>query len=311
MDGARLEAAVAAAQARGLALHAFLVVRHGKLVLERYGTRAGRQLTPADDHEVYSTTKTFTGMLVGLALADGKLASVRAPVMPFFEGAALADRSPEKDGLVLEDLLTMRSGLEYEEGRDHHVFGSAACAAEAFLGRPLVAAPGKRWSYSTADSQILAEIVRRATGKTPLALAQERIFAPLGIAGVRWQADGGGTQFGGFGLSLRPRDLARFGQLLLARGSWNGAQLVPAEWVEAATRPHAETPWAGGSYGYQCWIPRLGGFATRGYQGQDMYVFPERDLIVVFNGELPYQSADPELDRLVSEFVLPAVADRR
>ncbi len=308
MDGKRLEAAVAAALTRNHVLHAFLVLRHGKLVLERYGTVNGRQLTPADLHELHSTTKTFTGTLIGLAIADGKLASVRAPVMPFFQGADLRDRDPRKAKLTVEDLLTMRSGLEYHEGQDDRYFHLEACAAEAFLGRPLAADPGSRWNYSTGDSQVLAELVRRTTGKTPLAYAEEKLFAPLGIRDVRWLADGSGTQFGGYGLFLRPRDLARFGQLLAGRGRWKGAQLVPAAWLAEATRAHVETPWAG-AYAYQGWIPSGVpiAFATRGYQGQNMYVFPDLDLVVVFNAAMPYQTADVDLDALVAEFVLPAV----
>jgi CubicO group peptidase (beta-lactamase class C family) len=307
LDGARLEAAAVAVVERKLALHAFLVVRHGKLVFERYGTRDGRQLTPADDHPLHSTTKTFTGTLVGLAIADGTIGSVRTPVLPFFAGDAIGNRSEAKETMVVEDLLTMRSGLDYREGADEGLFQAEACSALAFLGRPVVSPPGLRWNYSSGDSQILAEVLRRATGRTPLAFAQARLFEPLGITQVRWQADEGGTQHGGRGLSLRPRDLARFGQLLLQRGSWNGVQLVPAAWLDAAMKPHADTPWEGGRYAYQGWVPRLGGFATRGYEGQDMYVFPDLDLVVVFNAALPYQRADATLDGLVQEFVLPAV----
>jgi CubicO group peptidase (beta-lactamase class C family) len=308
LDAAKLEAAVRAIEARGWAIHSFLVARHGRLVLERYGADGKRQLGPGDPHALHSTTKTFTGTLVGIALEEGKLASVDAPVLGFFAADEVKEHTPGKLRMRLEDLLTMRSGLDYLDGVDDYLFGLPETAAE-ILSQHQQAEPGTRWNYSSADSHVLAEILRRATGEPPRAYAERRLFGKLGITQVRWDADPDGTSYGGFGLWLRPRDLARFGQLLLSRGRWKGAQVVPAEWIAAITRPRAETPWSAGTYGYQCWLPKIGGFATRGYMGQDMYVFPDRDLIVVFTAALPYQQADELLDGLVKEFVLGAVRE--
>lgn len=308
MDGAKLEAAVQAIQARGLAIHSFLVARRGRLVLERYGADAGRPLGPGDAHALYSTTKTFTGALVGIALAEGRLASVSAPVLDFFDADEVRGHPPAKIRMRVEDLLTMRSGLDYLEGVDDPLFGLPAAAA-ALLSQDQAAEPGTAWNYSSGDAHVLAEILRRATGEPPRAYAEKRLFAKLGIPSVRWDADPGGTSYGGFGLWLRPRDLARFGQLLLAEGRWKGEQVIPAAWIAASTHPRVPTPWAAGAYGYQCWIPSFGGFATRGSMGQDMYVFPDRALVVVFTGALPYQRADEVLDGLVREFVLAAVKD--
>ncbi len=310
MDPAKLGAAVEAIRARKLAVHAFLVVRHGKLVLERYGKDRGRQLGPDDLHELHSVTKTLTAALVGLAIADGKLASVKARVLDGFAADRIENRSEAKARMTIEDLLTMRSGLRYDEGASEVLFHEAACAAEAVLSEPLLFDPGVRWSYSSGNFQILAELVRRATGKLPLAYASERILSPLGIREVRWGADEGGTQLGGWGLFLRPRDLARFGYLYLRGGQWQGKQLLPAAWVAESMKERTDTPWAGG-YGYGGWIPRVGaaGFTMRGYLGQEVYVFPEKDLLVVFTADLPPRVADFVADQLVREYVLPAVKD--
>jgi len=311
MDPAPLRAGLADIESRRLLVHSLLVIRHGRRVLERCGVDQGRQLTPADAHEMYSTTKTLTSMLVGLALADGLIPSVRARAVEYFERGELERSSPAKDRITVEDLLTMRSGLEFEAGLDENSVAFAEeCAARVFLSRRMVADPGVRWNYSSADSQILAEILRRVTGKTPLEYACELLLTPLGVRDVRWGADGGGTQFGGTGLSLRPRDLARFGWMLLCHGRWTGTQLVPAAWVETATQQHVVatsgyTP--GEAYGYHCWIPRFGGFSTHGYMGQHLYVLPDRDLAVVFSGALvPPERADATLDDFVSRFILPA-----
>jgi CubicO group peptidase (beta-lactamase class C family) len=312
MDPAPLLAGLADIESRGLAVHSLLVIRHGRRVLEQLGVDQGEQLTPADSHELHSTTKTLTGMLVGIALGEGLIPSIRARAVEFFEAGELERLNPAKDRLALEDLLTMSSGLEYQEGlaENERAFADE-CAARVFLSRGMVADPGARWNYSTGDSQILAEILRRVTGKTPLEFARERLFAPLGIGDIQWNADGGGTQFGGRGLSLRPRDLARFGWMLLYRGRWQGEELAPATWVEAATRQHVVATsgyTVGENYGYHCWIPRFGGFATRGYMGQNMYLLPDRELLVVFTGALvPTERADATLDDFVSRFVLAAV----
>ena len=312
MDSAVLRAGLAHIQSRDLAVHSLLVVRHGRLVLEQHGVEEDRQWTPADAHAMYSTTKTLTSMLIGMAIADGVIESVRARAAGYFEDDEIQERTPAKDLITVEDLLTMRSGLEYEEGlTDNSSAIAGKCAARAILSRRMVAEPGVRWNYSTADSQVLAEILRRATGRTPLDYARERLLGPLGITGLQWNADGGGTHLGGTGLFLRPRDLARFGLMLLRGGRWDGRQLVPAAWLEIATRRQViatsgYTP--GEAYGYHCWIPKFGGFSTHGYMGQHLFVLPDRDVLAVFTGALvPPERADATLDDFVSEFVLSAV----
>jgi CubicO group peptidase (beta-lactamase class C family) len=313
MDPAPLEAGLAAIERRALPLHGLLIVRRGRRVLERYGTDQGRQQTPADAHDLYSTTKTLTGTLIGRALADGSIPSLQTRAVEYFTSGEIERGAPAVDRIRIEDLLTMRSGLEHEEGREENerVLSSAACAAAKFLSRPMVAEPGQRWNYSTADSQILAEVLRRSTGRTPLEYARARIFGPLAIRHVEWRTDRSGTELGGTRLALRPRDLARFGWMLLSRGRWKDAQIVPSSWVEAATRQQvvATSGWTPGEgYGYHCWVPRLGGFATRGYMGQVMYVFPDRELLIVFTGALvPPERADSLLDDFVRTFILCAI----
>ena len=192
---------------------------------------------------------------------------------------------------------------------DDSLFFNPYNSAEAVLGKPMAASPGDSWNYSSGNSQILAEILRRATGKTPLVFGLEKLFTPLGISDFRWMADKSGTQYGGWGLFIKPRDLARFGYLYMNKGVWKGTALVPASWIEISTTNHAVTPWPAGKYGYHCWVPNIGGFATRGYMGQDMYIFPDKDLIVVFTSALPYQFADINLDGIVRDYVLKSIRD--
>lgn len=313
MDRGPLEAGVAAIEARQIPIHGWLVVRHGRRVLEQHGADEGRPLTPDDLRHLHSTTKTFTSMLVGLALAEGRVPSVEARAAGYFGAAELPGLSAAARRIRLEHLLTMRSGLDYEEGnpREYETYTTARTSAAVFLSRRVVAEPGTRWNYSTGDSQILAEVLQRTAGRSLLAQAQASLFAPLGIGRARWETDGGDTQQGGRALWLRPRDLARFGWMLLCKGRWMGEQVVPAAWIEAATRRHvvADSGWMPGEgYGYHCWVPGLGGFATRGYMGQVMYVLPALALVVVFTaGLVPPEKGDALLDDLMRRYVLPAV----
>lgn len=313
LDPALLQACVSAIEARSIPIHGLLVVRRGRRVLEVHGADEGRPLDPGDLRNLHSTTKTFTSMLVGIALAEGRIPSLDTRAVEFFGPGELAGRDPAAERIRIEDLLTMRSGVGYQEGdpTDWAVFDTAPCSAAAFLSRPLAAEPGQRWNYCTADSQILAEILRRVYGRSVLDLARSRLFEPLGIREAAWETDAGGTHRGGTWLKLRPRDLARFGWMLLDHGRWKGEEVVPAAWVERATRRHAvaTSGWTPGEgYGYHCWIPTLGGFATRGYMGQVMYVFPDRALVVVFTAALvPPEHGDALLDGLMREHVLPAV----
>jgi len=301
-------------------IHAFLLVRHGRIVLEQYGWKTGRnaddpdktahQVVPSERHLIHSTTKSITSTLVGTALRDGQITSLEDPVVSHFpEYQPLPKPSADKNSIALEDLLTMRSGLQYTEGADDQaVFFDTPDPAQVMLSRPVVHTPvGAVWNYSSGDSEIIAALLRKATGKTPLDYANKRLFGPLGLVGVPWEAAGNGTNHGGWGLALTPREMARFGELYRNHGLWNGKQIVPADWTDIATSSHCRTPW-NGDYGYHFWIPNLPGFfGTRGAYGQNIYVSRDRGLVVVFTADLPIESADRTLDALMQDFVIPAV----
>jgi CubicO group peptidase (beta-lactamase class C family) len=321
LDPVRLEAAVKVLERLG-EVHSFLVIRHGKLVVERYGSEHGNELVPEsvvkpagevyalgpnDARHLFSVTKAFTAALVGIAIAEKKIPSVAARVLPYFAKDAIGNPEPEKEEITIEDLLTMRSGLDHADDRVSPgiLIRDPAGGAVPVLSSRMAAPAGARFAYSTADSQVLAEILRRATGEGLRAYAEKRLFGPLGIRDVHWRTDARGTELGGFGLSLRPRDLARFGYLYLSRGRWKGAQLVPEAWVADSTRVHVPRAKSNAGYGYQCWIPKFGGFSVQGYLGQYMYVLPDRDLIVVFTANLP--EFDEALDSLMKELILPAI----
>ncbi|HOT61731.1 MAG TPA: serine hydrolase [Treponemataceae bacterium] len=305
-----LERALDAVDASGFELHSLTVARGNRIILDAYGTirASGRPVTPDRTHALYSVTKSFVSALVSIAVADGSMPGFDSRAMEWFKKDGIANPSPEKDRMTVGNVLSMQSGLEWSEVVDDRAYREPPNAAVSFLGRPIVAAPGGKWEYSSGNSQILAEILRRATGKTPARFAEERLFGPLGISEYQWAFDRSGTNFGGWGLALRPRDLARFGLLYARGGAWEGRQIIPAGIVDETTAPRVTSPWNGSErYAYHWWVSPFGAFVARGYLGQAIYVFPSLDLVVVATGNIDNNQAAPFLDAIVRDCILPGV----
>ncbi len=292
------------------AVQDILVVKGGKVVLEAHAWphRADGK------RQVYSVTKSVTSTLVGMAIADGAFRGTDERLTELFPGREMENLGERKQRMTLGDLLSMQSGLEWIE-RDDYVSQDDSRTymlqsedpTQYVLDRPMREEPGISFTYSTGDSQILGAALQARTGKTAEAYAREKLFGPMKITDVHWWKDRTGTSFGGFGLFLRPEDMAKLGQLFLDQGRWNGAQLVPAPWVAAATSQKARVAQQSeaAGYGYQWWLNRAGGFSARGLGGQYVYVIPALDLVVVFCSELANEDAGvPPL--LMDLYVLPA-----
>jgi CubicO group peptidase (beta-lactamase class C family) len=291
---------------------AMVVLRHGKVVLEAnaYPHR------PTDRHTVYSCTKSVTSILVGIAVAEGLIpGGVDARVVDLFPEWSLSGRDGPKGKITLRDLLTMRSGLDWTEDFHYGAPGdswgemvSSPDPVRYVLDRPMREEPGTVFQYASGVSHVVGAIVQRRTGKTLSALARERLFRPLGITDVAWESSPNGLDWGGWGLQLRPEDLAKVGQLLLDGGRWRGQQLGPASWVAESTRKWTETSQFSISeqgYGYQWWQTEQGYMAS-GYGGQYLFVNPEQDLVAVFFSALPNREAF--LPRLLMQlYVAPSV----
>jgi CubicO group peptidase (beta-lactamase class C family) len=296
-------------------VHSFVLARHGRILFEHYGWKSGssaydpdktpHQTLPNERHVLHSTTKSFVSTLVGIAMGDGLIPGVEAPVVPYFpEYQPLPEPSPDKDRMTLEDLLTMRSGLKWNDAEtDDADFADPALAV---LSRPMVGTPGVTWNYSDGPADVTAALLRKVTGQTPLDYAKQKLFGPLGVTNVAWQASSNGTSFGGWGLELTPRDMARFGELYRNRGQWNGQQIVPADWTDAATSPKCDAGDA--QYGYYFWIPNLPGFfCALGLEGQDIYISRELGLVAVFTANLSVSNASLSSEDLLRDFVIPAI----
>jgi len=314
VDPAPLAQAVSLIASSGWEIHSFLIAKNGRLVFERYGWDTGlnpaissppHQVLPSERQPQFSTTKSFLSALVGVALAEGAISSLQVHAADSFPDYAMLNPTADKSSITLEDLLTMRSGLDFEEG-DQSTF-SAPDPARAMFERPVVDTPvGTVWNYSSGGANVIAEMLRVATGKTPLEYGNQKLFGPIGISSPPWDSGQNGTNFGAFGLALTTREMARFGELFRNSGKWQGQAVVPAGWTDESTTPRCASAW-GGQYGYLWWVPNLNGFFNAlGSFGQMIYVNRERALVIVFTAYMQNDVAKNNLEQLIRDYVLPA-----
>jgi len=289
-------------------VHAVVVVRHGALVFEHYFSGSDEQwgqavgevaFGPETKHDLRSATKSVVAPVFGIAIDRGWIKNVDEPVLSFFpEYADL--RTPEKDKITLRHLLTMSAGLEWHEvgvpaldpANSEIRMDNASDPYRFVLEQKVVAPPGRTWNYSSGLAEVLAAVLKKATGESLDEWTRKSLFELLGITDVAWFKYAQGSPIAAGGLRLRPRDLAKIGQLVLQRGAWNGAQRVSASWVETAISRQINDP-AAPSYGYLFWLDRslvqgqqVNWAVGSGWGGQRLYIAPELDLVVVVNAGL-------------------------
>ncbi len=301
IDPAVLAEALRIAKEKALGLHSLLVVRHGKLVSETYFSLYDADTT----HLLYSVTKSFTSTLVGIAIEQGLLEGVDQPVLAYFPGMRVKNQDAQKSAMSLENLLSMTSGLDWQEGDPvYRAMYASDDWVKFVMNIPMRAGPGEEFNYCSGCSHVLSAVLQQNVGMSTQEFADRNLFRPLGISNYTWEADAQGIAIGGWGLKLTPRDMARLGQLFLQGGEWQGRQVVPPAWVRAATAGHTG---AGGrlQYGYQWWIdPAVGSYSARGRYGQVIYVAPEKDLVVVVTAQA---SDDDPIYVLIEDVILPGV----
>ena len=308
-------------------LHAVLVARHGKLVVERYyqgeDENWGRPLGnvvfgPDVKHDIRSVTKSIVGLLYGIALDEGRVPALDRPLLDLFPAY---DDLPKDDrrAMTVEHALTMTLGTEWDESLPYSDQRNSEIAMELaddryrfILDRPMVAKPGSTWTYNGGATALLAHLIAEGTETFLLDYARERLFEPLGIVDIDWTLGSNGEPAAASGLRLRPRDLAKIGQLILDEGLRHDRRIVPKSWLDAS---FADGVAAEGdlSYGYQWWLGRgrqdgrrwIAGF---GNGGQRLVVIPDLDLVVVvMAGSYNKPDAWKISVKLMAEILLPAI----
>lgn len=291
-------------------LHSVVIVRHGKLVLERHfrgqderwGDPLGnRQHAPDTKHDLRSVSKSIVGLLYGVALQDGKVPPLDASLVEQFPDYPDLASDPKRRAITISDTLAMKLGLEWNEDLPYTDRRNSEIAMEYapdryrfILERPIVAPAGEKWRYSGGSTAILAHLVARGTGRPLMEFARERLFGPLGIEDVEWVSGSNGEPAAASGLRMRASDLAKIGQMILDKGQWNGQQIVPEAWLQTSFETQAELQddlgyarhwWVGNRRNGDRWI------AGFGNGGQRLFIFPKDYLtVVIFAGN--YNQSD-------------------
>jgi CubicO group peptidase (beta-lactamase class C family) len=262
-------------------LHSLLVSWRGKLILERYYNGARR----AHAANIKSASKSVLSALVGIAIDRGLIAGVKQPIAPFFTQLMGGHGDSPKREITIEDLLTMRSGLETTSNRNYGRWVQSRDWVRFALAQPLLYPPGTTMEYSTGNAHLLSAILTKVSGTNTWQFAQESFAKPLGFALPKWPQDPQGIYFGGNDMLLTPRQMVAFGELYLNRGRTSAQQIIPAAWVDASFVPRARSRRESERfYGYGWWMRELAGrraFYAWGYGGQFIFVVPELDLVVV------------------------------
>lgn len=267
-------------------LHSVMIVRHGKVIAEGWWAPYDANTR----HQLYSLSKSFTSTAVGMAVAEGKL-SLDDSLVELFPMELPESPSPNLKSMRVRDLLRMSTGQDKEPS-----LMSETEWIEKFLAQNVPFKPGTHFMYNTPATYMCSAAVQKRTGQTVLDFLQPRLFQPLGIENPTWPTSPEGVTLGGYGLSVRTEDIAKFGLLYLNRGQWNGQQLIPSEWVQQATdiqTSNGSSPtsdWDQG-YGYQFWRCRHGAYRGDGAFGQYCLVLPQQDAVIAITAGLSNMQA--------------------
>ena len=265
-------------------LHTLQVAQGGNDVLAESFRGAGLDRSA----NIKSVSKTIVAVLTGIAIERGDLQSVEATLGEVAPDLIPRGADPRVAALTMEDLVTMRAGLERTSGPNYGAWVSSSNWVANALDRPFIAEPGGRMLYSTGSFHVLGAALAQASGQSLHAQARERLARPLGIDIPPWTRDPQGNYLGGNEMAMTPRALLRFGEMIRQGGAWEGTQVVSRDWLDQSFEPRTRSPWSGLSYGYG-WF--LGGqgvrrfMLARGYGGQILCVMPGLDLTVAITSD--------------------------
>ncbi len=256
-------------------VRSMIIIRNGKIVAEAYPH------DPDDINQIQnikSDTKSFTGILACIALQLGLLDSVNQKLSDIYPECFI--NHPDKKNITIDNALTMRTGCSGEDENAGYERFFTDNSIEYSLSSPWLYTRGIDFYYTDATPQLISYAIQKRYGKPLSEFAREYLFEPLEIDDFFWQASKDGITFGGSNLNLKPRDMAKFGQMLLNNGKWRNNQVVDSIWVQEATKPHYT--FDGWAYGYYFWIyPGENVYWAAGHGGQTIMVAPDKNLVAV------------------------------
>ena len=296
-------------------VESFIVSRNGIIVLERYFYGANKDSL----YHTQSQTQSIVALLLGIAIDYGYIASEDNLVAPYFPGF-FKKEDTLKSSIRIKDLITMSAGMKWEEmlafdnprNDNSNMFNSGNWLDYA-LSRPIDRKPFTEFKYCSGSPMIVAGIIQKATKTSLEAFAKKYLFDQLDITEFYWQKDATGFPHAGGGLWVKPVDMVKIGELVLHKGLWKNVQIISGSWIMKATQTYFVTSFGGYSYGYLWWVKEMKINETRstkvisaqGAGGQNLYVFPEFELVVSFtesNYGMPVAGT-----LIINNFILPAL----
>lgn len=289
-------------------LHSLLIARDGELVLEEYFYNHDRE----SPHRLASTTKSVSSLLIGIAVDKGFIDGVDQPIMSFFPDYESSAASGW-DKIRLVHILTMSAGLGWDKQDLDSFYGSEERFGMVFR-QPVAGVPGEKFEYVSPNVDLLAGVIKHATGMHADRFAEKYLFEPLGIETYEWDyGKWQGYPLMDGSLALRSRDMAKIGQLVLDWGRWNGKQVVSEQWIAGATAAHVD-PEGPEEYGYLWWRTRapfedrvVEGIFASGWGSQFIFILPEYNLVVVTTGGNDDNDMNFAPARLFPDYILPAM----
>lgn len=287
-----------------------LIVRNGHIVLDAYFHPFSKGLR----HPIHSCTKSIVSALFGIAIDKGFIKSLDQPVLDFFPDKTIANMDDNKKAMTLEHLLMMASGLDCQDSYLYDWRGLIEMKdsedwAQFVLDLPMIGPPGESFEYCNGVTYLLSVIIQKTTKMKTLDFARKHLFNPLGITEIVWEQSPQGVDVGFGAMWLKPHDMAKIGWLYLNKGRWGREQIVPAAWVEASTRGHIEAH-PGDRYGYHWWVRNDGNYAAVGYKGQFIFVERDKNMVVVFTGDLPGGTFFIPME-LGQKYIIPAASSSK
>ncbi|QLI83071.1 serine hydrolase [Chitinibacter fontanus] len=292
-ESAKLANLLQVIEREGWAIDSLLLMRNGKVVLDSYFY----PYAPNQLHDMRSVTKSVVSTMLGISLEQKKLASLNQPVLPFYPTQAKQERDARKKTLSLENLIDMRSGLQWTEwpytpdSTIYQMYRSSD-QRQFVIGLPLVDKPGVVFSYNGGNMNLLSGVIEQAWGETMRQVARKQLFSKLGIEDCRWASDPQGHTIGEAGLYLKPHDMARLGQFWLDDGVIAGERFLPTAWTQQLLADGLPAS-LGMQYRRGFWIsPEQGIFQAHGRHGQMIMVSPKDRVVMVVTGKFNEQTKE-------------------
>ena len=294
-------------------VNSFLVQQSGRLVIEAYGNGWHANRTT----NTKSASKSIISLLVGIAIDRGYIDGVDQSIGAYFPDYFGDNPDVAKESITIQDLLTMRAGLQSTSRRNYGRWVTSDNWVEYVLDQPLTEEPGGRMVYSTGSSHLLSVILTRASGMSTRAFAEEFLFGPMDISVGGWDRDPQGYYMGGNNLALSPSALLNIGLMVMNRGAWEGQQIVPADWIVESMQVYTRSNYNPYDFGYLWWQQRLGDYNVLfawGSGGQYIMLLPELETVVAITSgpeEGPGSRTDRQrLFRFIEGRLIPFLEER-